>query len=338
VACGTHFAFDPLAVKAKSQGCAGGMLLFLAVTFVSALLAHVLAVVLWRALPWTRARPLPDFILFPVPELLLAGLLVLPLAMASTTLLMSTGSVGSQVLGALAMALLLAYLALVAAVLLGVSARRELLGLRYVERPGSSSTAARSTAQQESPRKSGHGPGSHAGQDAAISSDEQPLTAHMPGSEDFRGQQVLLRVAPPHAVGHWERPDVLAQQELRRAYQGGLRTRIVTRCARQTCMVVLRCSACKCLQVGSAPRCAWSPASSASKQPARRCWSKANPPATCIWSTPLPTRKPPSPRQTRRSRCLCWRFRTASAASSWTTREVRSCALCSGLSSRRCGR
>jgi hypothetical protein len=110
VTCGSALAFDPLTAKAHRQGCAGGMLLFLGATVLTVLVAHGFAVAAWRALPWTRRRPLPDFLVFLAPELVLAGMLVLPLAMAATLLLMQPGGVGNHVLGALALLLLLGYL------------------------------------------------------------------------------------------------------------------------------------------------------------------------------------------------------------------------------------
>jgi hypothetical protein len=224
--CGAQLGFDPLVIKAKSQRCASGMLLFLGSAALSALAAHAVLVMLWHALPWTRAKPLPDFLVFPVPELLLASLLVLPLAMASTVLILQD-SVGSRVLGALAMALLLGYLALVAAVLLGVSARRELLGLRYVEHPAAQrgsgaqrgAEAAPPTAADEPPEA----PDATLDVEGTAAGGSQQQKSRLAASGNSLARSlVLLRVTPPHAAGHWERPDVVLQQELRRAYQGEL--------------------------------------------------------------------------------------------------------------------
>jgi hypothetical protein len=206
--CGGTLTFRSLNHKVQNRGCAGSMLMFLGVLVLGALLAHFLGVVLWRSLPWTKEKPLPDCLVFPVPELLLAGLLVMPLGMACTLLLMQLGEPGSQVLGALGMALLLAYLWLVGAVLAGVSARQELLGLRYVEHAKPSS-AAQGPAIESKPSSA-----TTISVQRSIVLDDSAAALGSDGTNSL-----LLRVTPPHSAGHWQRPDVVLQQELRRTYQ-----------------------------------------------------------------------------------------------------------------------
>ncbi len=223
--CGGYFAYNTPESKLQHAYCASDALLFLGVSALGAVMIHGLALALWRALPWTKERPLPDFLVFPVPELLVAGLLVMPLGTASATLLMRVGSTGSQVLGALSAALLLAYLGLVSAVLLGVSARRELLGLRYIEtsKRGSPQTdqAASGSATLDSIQEHGMPP-------AAEGAAKRDGDAGAQQSERSSVRSLLLRVSPPHAAGYWERPDVVLQQELRRSYQSGFVSRLVS--------------------------------------------------------------------------------------------------------------
>jgi hypothetical protein len=69
---------------------------------------------------------------FPVAEVLMVNVLVLPLSMAATVLLLQRGNSGRQALGAVGMALLLGYIALVVAVLLAVKARQKMDWLRYM--------------------------------------------------------------------------------------------------------------------------------------------------------------------------------------------------------------
>jgi hypothetical protein len=213
--CGGSLTFSSYSQKVEKRGCAGNMLLFLGVVALGTLIAHGLTIALWRALPWTKERPLPDFLVFPVPELLLAGLLVMPLGTAATLLLMQLGEPGSQVLGALGMTLLLAYLWLVGAVLAGVAASQELLGLRYVQhsKPGS---IAQAPAMESVPSSA---TAIAVQRSIALSSCASPAGAGLPGPAD--SSSLLQRASPPHAAGYWERPDVLLQQELRRAYQSG---------------------------------------------------------------------------------------------------------------------
>jgi hypothetical protein len=91
-----------------------------------------------RSLPCTRTCALPNFLVFPVPEICLANVLVLPLAMAGTVLLMQQGQAGRQALGGVGVLVLLAYLGLVLAVLLAVSERHKMDWIRY--RPFASSS------------------------------------------------------------------------------------------------------------------------------------------------------------------------------------------------------
>jgi hypothetical protein len=233
--CGGDFAFNSPDHKVRHRVCAGDSLLFIGMSALGVLVAHGLATALWRVLPWTKAKPLPEFLVFPVPELLLAGLLVMPLGVAAAILLMRVEDAGSLVLGALSAALLLAYLGLVGAVLLGVSARRELLGLRYVQH----SERGNAEEEQQLPGSTGQLDaaldypdydqlGKHTAAIAVKSTAKQPSPAA--GGPSGRGSMhgLLLRVAPRHAAGYWERPDVVLQQELRRTYQSGSQPSQVT--------------------------------------------------------------------------------------------------------------
>ncbi len=215
---GGDFAFDPLAIKARNQGWASDMLVFLGITTLITLVAHAAAAALWLALPMTKHKPLPDFLVFPVPELLLANLLVLPLAMASTVLCMQVGRPGSQVLGSLAMAVLLAYLALVGAVLLGVAARKELIGLRYVQHAAGVVSGQSSSLVEPPLAQQDQQPGKGTADNGARQVDSDAGATKVSSRSSM--QALLLRVAPPHASGHWERPDAVLQQDLRRSYQG----------------------------------------------------------------------------------------------------------------------
>jgi hypothetical protein len=272
--CGGYFAFDSVSEKLVNRGCASRSLLFLGVSALGVLIAHLLALALWRALPWTKERPLPDFLVFPVPELLVAGLLVMPLGTASATLVMQAGDVGGQALGALAGALLLAYLGLVGAVLLGVSARRELLGLRYVPHP----RAARRDPQDPTdcpPLSSIQEDGTRPALVAVESTATRGSTADAQQSARSSVRSLLLRVSPPHSAGYWERPDVVLQQELRRSYQSGSAVAAILKrlhlsidCAPGSARQVVMCVP---LQVESAPRCGWCPASSVCARVGSRC-------------------------------------------------------------------
>ena len=215
--CGGNFTIKSPDQKVQKRFCAGDSLLFLGVSALGVLTAHGLAITAWRALPWTKEKPLPDFLVFPVPELLLAGLMVMPLGVACAALLMRVDDAGSLVLGALSAALLLAYLGLVGAVLLGVSARKDLLGLRYVEHSGRK-------ADRKGQVEAAFGdynvalPGKHTAIAVESTVRVDSAAADGPTGRDSV-RSLLLRVAPPHAAGYWERPDVVLQQELRRTYQ-----------------------------------------------------------------------------------------------------------------------
>ncbi len=190
---------------------------------------HLIALWVWKALPCTRARPVPDFLLFPVPELTLANLMVLPLAMASTLLLMQTDSPRHQALGAVCAAVILGYLGLVAAVLVAVSAKKELLGLRYVELnrqkdlAKDTSVAAPRTAYLACCSARTDNDYNNA-MPILLSSScprQQQALSHAPVPPAAQpASRTVLRFAPPHASGFWERADAAVQQELRLVYQG----------------------------------------------------------------------------------------------------------------------
>jgi hypothetical protein len=209
--CGGKFAIKSLGDKVYYSGCANQMLLFIG--------ASALAVLVVQS--WTKAKPLPYVLVFPAPEILVSGLLVMPLGLASTTLLVQVGNAWGQALGALAMAVLLAYLGFIWTVLLSVSVQKEALGLRYIKHTERAHTVRQHDGGSEAP-----GP-QHDQQDSttttpiARSSTSMPRHAastDLPGDSSMRG--LLQRVAPAHSAGYWEKPDVVQQQELRRTYQG----------------------------------------------------------------------------------------------------------------------
>jgi hypothetical protein len=173
---------------------AAGIVFAMGMGMLCLLVLHLVALWAWKALPCTRARPVPEFLLFPVPELALANLMVLPLAMAATVLVMQTASPMHQMLGAICMLALLAYLGLVAAILVAVLAKKEMLGLNYVELD----------------RRQGN----------------------INGVPSPAPDSAVLRFAPPHANGFWERAPLRLQRELRLAYQGAAASGCAERCAR----------------------------------------------------------------------------------------------------------
>jgi hypothetical protein len=97
-------------------------------------LLHALLVMLWCKLPATRHRPIWKALLFPVPEVVITGLLALPIGLVATTLLVSPeASVTGKAMAGLGLGLLALFLALVYMVLAAVARRRRQLGLQYVD-------------------------------------------------------------------------------------------------------------------------------------------------------------------------------------------------------------
>lgn len=97
-------------------------------------LLHALLVFLWCKLPSTRHKPLWKALLFPVPEVVITGLLALPIGLVATTLLVSPeASVSGKAMAGLGLGLLALFLALVYMVLAAVARRRQQLGLQYVD-------------------------------------------------------------------------------------------------------------------------------------------------------------------------------------------------------------
>ena len=192
---------------------------------------------------------MPEYLVVPVAELLVSNMLVLPLAMSSTVLLMQRGSPVKQALGAVAMSFLLGYIALVIAVLLAVRARHQMNWLQYTshrqKQNGSNSDgsaakpgddAADSKAADlpqlkcEDSRMVLHAAAA-AGPAGAVSdtnADKQGGSSrhdHQAGPEArlTPSGRLLMRFAPPHAHGCWERPELAVLRQLRQEYQSGWR-------------------------------------------------------------------------------------------------------------------
>ncbi len=237
---GETFALQPITGKAQQPQHGAGLVFVMGMAMLGVLVLHLVALWVWKALPCTRARPVPEFLLFPVPELALANLMVLPLAMAATLLVMQTESPRHQTLGVICVMVILAYLGLVAAVLVAVSAKKEVLGLKYVQLDrgqGGSSKGTTATAPQRTFLGccSAHADdGNNIGMrppapDSSIKDSSRLVvwSAHISSDSRLPGLpaapsagSTVLRFAPPHANGFWERADAAVQRELRLAYQG----------------------------------------------------------------------------------------------------------------------
>ncbi len=229
---------EPITGKAQQPQHGAGLVFIMGLTMLGLLVLHLVALWVWKALPCTRAKPVPEFLLFPVPELTLANLMVLPMAMASTLLLMQTESPRHQALGAVCALVILAYLGLVAAVLMAVSAKKELLGLKYVDiaRQDALSKGSSDVGSQRtfvgccSAHAVGDGDDNTNGMSALAddgcirdSSAMVPSARNAPSRPADMIQSTsstVLRFAPPHASGFWERADAAMQRELRLVYQG----------------------------------------------------------------------------------------------------------------------
>jgi hypothetical protein len=193
---------------------------------------HVLALVAWRVCTWTKGTPLPELLVFPVPQVLLANTLALPLAIASTVLSRQADRASDRAVGAICLSLLLAYVALVVALLRGVLARRRALGLRYVERAGGAGAAVPQGQEQEKyaalvlglhhPGKEASRPpvGEPSLQQAGPSCKPGSLPGKGSRSEKGSGGSPELRL-PLHANGCWERPDhISVANESHEPHQG----------------------------------------------------------------------------------------------------------------------
>jgi hypothetical protein len=193
---------------------AAWLVYMMGVLMAGVLALHFLALLVWQALRWTRQYPLPYFLVYPVPEVLLANVLVLPLAMASAALLVLPAGAHARALGAAGMLALLAYLVLVAAVLLALARRQKQLGLSYIKLGRSAAAAGDRVGQSAScwPQRASK---------ASVLNSKSPFQA--PASKDADklalAARMLLQFSPPHSHGYWERADVALQQELRRCYQ-----------------------------------------------------------------------------------------------------------------------
>ncbi len=184
---------------------------------IGALIAlHFVAALTWQALPWTRQHPLPPFLTSPVPELLLANALVLPLAMACMVL-MAAVDPQKQVVGAMGMLGLACYLGLVAAVLLALARRQQQLGLTYTRLDKSPETGIKLARPS---RWLGASRGSGQGATIATASPFQNVPSKEGQGQLGYSARVLLRFSPPQAHGYWSQADVVVQQQLRHTYQG----------------------------------------------------------------------------------------------------------------------
>jgi hypothetical protein len=168
------------AAKAMHGRWASGLLLILVIVLLTTIVLHVLVILLWRAYPGTAKRPLPAFLTFPVPEVMVANGLLLPLAVTATVLLMQGGNSSRQGTGAGAAIVLLGYLGWLLAVMLPVRRHQEALRLKYVK------------LRKQSPAPEGA---------------QQPAGA--------AAASMLQRLAPRHASGYWCVRDLAVQQQLR---------------------------------------------------------------------------------------------------------------------------
>jgi hypothetical protein len=164
---------------------AQGLLVIAGIVAVATLMGHSLTIMLWRAYPGTAKRPLPAFLTFPAPELVVANMLLLPLATASTVLFFQTSSNGRLALGALGWLLLLGYLALVTSVVLALASSGGALGLRFAR---------------------------HA---------DRPDASFIDGQLPKATALLLQRLAPHHLKGYWDTPGLEVQQQLRLGSLGG---------------------------------------------------------------------------------------------------------------------
>lgn len=93
---------------------------------------HLLLVVLWRTLSWTSAKPLPDFLAFPNPELKLLHMLALPVAIYGIILLLQGVNTWQRALGSVVIALVGCYVVFVALAIVQVHVNGAKLGVQYV--------------------------------------------------------------------------------------------------------------------------------------------------------------------------------------------------------------
>ncbi len=194
---------------------AAWLVYMMGVLMAGVLALHFLALLVWQALRWTRQYPLPYFLVYPVPEVLLANVLVLPLAMASAALLVLPAGAHARALGAAGMLALLAHLLLVAAVLLALARRQKQLGLSYIKLGRSAAAAAAGDRIGQSascwPQR---------GSKASVLNSKSPFQTPASKADKLApAARMLLQFSPPHSHGYWERADVALQQELRRCYQ-----------------------------------------------------------------------------------------------------------------------
>jgi hypothetical protein len=184
---------------------------------------HFVAALTWQAMPWTRQHPLPPFLTSPVPELLLANALVLPLAMACMVL-MAAVEPQKQVVGAMGMLGLACYLSLVAAVLLALARRQQQLGLTYTRLDKSPETGIKLARPS---RWLGASRGKAQAVTAMTASPSQVAPRGQGQGQLGFSAQALLQFSPPHAHGYWSQADVAVQQQLRHTYQGWCCCRLV---------------------------------------------------------------------------------------------------------------
>jgi hypothetical protein len=92
---------------------------------------HFTAILAWQSLRWTKDKPLPEFLFFPAPELLLLNTLALPGTMYAMLLLVGAEDWPLRLLGAASMLLLLIYLAGMGALSAWLALNKDALGLEY---------------------------------------------------------------------------------------------------------------------------------------------------------------------------------------------------------------
>jgi hypothetical protein len=122
----------PRQAATQSPNVAVQNLIQMAVLILVIAALHLLLVLLWRSLSWTSARPLPDFLAFPNPELKLLHMLALPVAIYGVILLLQGVTTWQKALGSVVIALVGCYLGFVALVIVLVHVNGAKLGVQYV--------------------------------------------------------------------------------------------------------------------------------------------------------------------------------------------------------------
>lgn len=122
----------PEEAAAHNPPVAALYLAYIGLLTVIAVAGHAVVVLAWKSFSFTVSRPMPEVLFFPVPELLLLDVLVMPVAVNSMMLVVQSSRVELRLLGVATLALLLAYLGTVVALLATIVTKQDVFGLRYV--------------------------------------------------------------------------------------------------------------------------------------------------------------------------------------------------------------